>query len=138
MTGTDRIREITTEDYFFLTENFERLDAEKSAGIISYIVRDRRKKLCDTVKKAFENELSVLEQNIIIDRRDKGISASLVAKKYGMSRSSVYRTVASAEKKLESVLKYVLIYNDSVRPLSVRECLAGIKNNEASGDAIEN
>ena len=136
--GIESVECITTEDYFYLTENFEVKDARSADKLVRYLVYDKRKKLIDTVRFVMNEELTTKERNIAIDYWQKQLSIGDIVEKYGISRSAFYRTIDVIKKKLEASLKYVLFYNDILKPNSNEDFLARIKKATVTmGEQIE-
>lgn len=134
ITETDRrICELSSDEYFYLTENLEYTDKNTVRDGARYLVFNKRRKLLEIVKRAVENELSETERAIAIDYWDKGLSACKIAEKYRMARSSVYRNLSNAENKLRRSLKYVLLYDKDALPQSSDELLNFVKK----GDSFE-
>ncbi len=130
---------ITTEEYFYLTENFEVADARSAKKLVRYLVYDKRKKLIDTVRFVMNEELTTRERNIALDYWQKKLSIGDIVEKYSISRSTFYRTIDVIKKKLEMSLKYVLFYNDVLKPPSKEEFLTQIEKATAvtMGEQIE-
>ena len=49
---------ISTEEYFYLTENFAFVDAETRANQVRFLVYDKDKKIIEIVKEVMKNELT--------------------------------------------------------------------------------
>ncbi len=130
---------ITTEEYFYLTENFEVADARSAKKLVRYLVYDKRKKLIDTVRFVMNEELTTRERNIAIDYWQKKLSIGDIVEKYSISRSTFYRTIDVIKKKLETSLKYVLFYNEALKPPSKEDFLTRIEKATAvtMGEQIE-
>ena len=73
---------ITTEEYFYLTENFEVADARSANKLVRYLVYNKREKLIDTVRFAMNEELTTRERNIAIDYWQKKLSIGDIVEKY--------------------------------------------------------
>lgn len=129
----EKISELRSDEYFFLTENLESIDPQSVRSAIKYLVFNKRRRLLEIVNEVMQNELSDLERHIALDFWDKKISADDIAKKNGIGRSTVYRNIGNIRKKLEKSLKYVLLYDMSSLPTSADELLEFVK-----GDYIEN
>ena len=129
----EKISELRTDEYFFLTENLESIDPQSVRKAVSYLVFNKRRRLLEIVKEVMNNELSETELHIALDFWDKKISADDIAKKNGIGRSSVYRNLVNIRKKLEKSLKYVLLYDLSSLPTSADELLDFVK-----GEYVEN
>lgn len=132
------IYRISTEDYFYLTENFAFVDAQTRENYIKYLMYNKEKKLVDTVRKVMENELSEKERELAIDFWSNNLSAVDISRKHNISRSTFYRTIEAVKKKLDTSLKYVLIYSDSVKPPSKTEFLTEFNSFFHTEEQIEN
>ena len=128
-----KISELSTDEYFFLTENLEAIDPHSVRKGVRYLVFNKRRRLLEIVKEVMQNELSDLERRIALDFWDKKISADDIAMRNGIGRSTVYRNIANIRKKLEKSLKYVLLYDSSSLPTSADELLEFVK-----GEYVEN
>ncbi len=129
---------ISTEEYFYLTENFSFVDAETRANQVRYLVYDKDKKIMDTVKKVMENELTETERNLAVDYWSNNLSIGEISKKHNVSRSSFYRMIGEIKKKIDISLKYVLYYNDIIKPPSTAEFLSQVNRKFSLGEQIEN
>lgn len=129
----EKISELSTGEYFFLTENLESVDPKSVRQAVKYLVFNKRRRLLEIVKEVMKNELSDLERRIALDFWDKNISADDIARENGIGRSSVYRNLGNIRKKLEKSLKYVLLYEQSFLPDSAEELLEFVK-----GESVEN
>lgn len=123
----EQLQSISTDEYFYLTENFEFVDAKTTEEFVKYLVYNKKKKLIDTVKRVMENELTEKERNIALDYWNSKLSVGQMSEKYHMSRSTFYRALDVIKRKLDASLKYVLFYNDAVNPPSTEDFLAQIK-----------
>lgn len=130
----EQVYRISTEEYFYLTENFAFVDADKLEESVKYLMYNRRKKLIDTVRLIMENELNEIERNMAIDYWYNKMSIGDIAKKYNISRSTFYRGLDVIKEKLNTSLKYVLLYDEAITPPSVEE----IKMNVFMGEQIGN
>ncbi len=131
---------MSTEDYFYLTENFEPVDSRSANKLVRFLVYNKRQRLIDTVRKVMTDELTSRERNMAIDYWQNRMSIDAIMKKYNVSRSSFYRAIAVIKKKLEASLKYVLFYNDALSPPSKEDFLTQMKRatTDFMGDQIEN
>ncbi len=107
-----RIKSLTVDEYFFLTENLEIANKDMASSGVGYILQSRQHQLEHIVKKAIQNELLPIERHIVLEHLGEGVSAVTLQEKYGISHSAFYRALNSAKKKLSTSLKYVLLYND--------------------------
>ncbi len=119
-----KISELSTEEYFYLTENLELIDSASVKSAVRYLVFNKKRKLLELIKIVMKNELSDSERQIAMDYWDKELPAALIAEKYGIARSTVYRIIDSVKKKLEQSLKYVLLYDKDALPQNAQEMLA--------------
>ena len=133
-----QIQQVSTEEYFYLTENFEFVDARKCSESVRYLMYNKKKKLMDTVRLVMENELSANERNMAVDYWYGKMSISDITKKYQISRSTFYRAIDVIKNKLNTSLKYVLLYVDAITPPSKEDFLTQIKTDFFMGEQIEN
>ncbi len=133
MSFTNRITEISVDEYAFLTENFEFKNKNDVEVGVKYILFNRRRNMIDIVKKIFNNELTETEKKVALDFWRDNLSVDELAEKYELSRASVYRNLNNAKKKLEKYIDYVLIYADAVKEYSVSDFLKYVQ-----GDYVEN
>lgn len=129
---------ISTEQYFYLTENFEVIDKQSAEKLVRYIVYDKRAKLTDTVRKVMQNELTARERNMALDYWQNKMPIGDICEKYAVSRSSFYRTIDTVKKKLEASLKYVLYYNEILKPPTKEDFLSRIRKETSMEAQIEN
>ncbi len=134
----EHMQRISTEEYFYLTENFEFVDARGRSESVRYLMYNKKKKLMDIVGLVMENELSVNERNMAIDYWYKKMSISDISKKYQISRSSFYRAIDVIKNKLNTSLKYVLLYVDAIKPPSKEDFLTQNKMEIFMGEQIDN
>ena len=129
---------ISTEEYFYLTENFEVVDKNSAEKLVRYLVYDKRRKLMDTVRTVMQDELTAKERNIAVDYWQNKMPISDISEKYCISRSSFYRIIDTVKKKLETSLKYVLFYNDILKPPTKEDFLSQIKKATSMEAQFEN
>lgn len=129
---------ISTEEYFYLTENFEVVDKNSAEKLVRYLVYDKRRKLTDTVRLVMQDELTAKERNIAVDYWQNKMPISDISEKYCISRSSFYRIIDTVKKKLETSLKYVLFYNDILKPPTKEDFLSQIKKATSMEAQFEN
>ncbi len=129
---------ISTEEYYYLTENFEFVDAGTRANQVKYLVYNKDKKIMDTVKKVMENELTEKERDLAVDYWSNNLSIGDISKKHNISRSSFYRAIGEIKRKIDVSLKYVLFYNDIIKPPSVSDFIMQVQANFSMGEQIEN
>lgn len=129
---------ISTEDYYYLTENFEFVDARTRAEQVRFLVYNKDKKLMDTMQKVMENELSEKERELAVDYWSNNMSIGEISKKHNISRSSFYRIINEIKRKIDVSLKYVLFYNDIIKPPSLSDFLMQVSTPFSLGEQIEN
>ena len=95
----EKLHCISTEDYYYLTENFQFVDAETRANQVKYLVYNKDKKIMDTMQKVMENELTEKERQLAIDYWSDNLSIGEISKKHNISRSSFYRMIGEIKKK---------------------------------------
>ncbi len=134
----EKLHCISTEDYYYLTENFEFVDAGTRANQVKFLVYNKDKKIMDTMQKVMENELTEKERDLAIDYWSNNLSIGEISKKHNISRSSFYRTIGEIKKKIDVSLKYVLFYNDIIKPPSIAEFLSQVNAYFSLGEQIEN
>lgn len=125
-----KIREMSKEEYFYLTENLEIVDKNSICNGVRYLVYNKKKRLLNVVNKVMQNELSELERNLATDYWSGDYLLGEISEKYNMSRSAVYRTIAHIKSKLQTSLKYVLIYDADALPQSANELMNFIKETQ--------
>ena len=135
---TEQLYGISTEEYFYLTENFSFVDAETRANQVRYLVYDKDKKIMDTVKQVLENELTEKERELAIDYWSNNLSIGDISKKHSISRSSFYRTIGEIKKKIDASMKYVLFYNEIIKPPTVADFIRHVQMTFSMGEQIEN
>ncbi len=138
MSNNQQLYGISTEEYFYLTENFAFVDARTRANQVKYLVYNKDKKIMDTMQKVMENELTEKERGLAIDYWSNNLSISDISKKHNISKSSFYRAIGEIKKKIDVSLKYVLFYNDIIKPPSIAEFLSQINSEFSLGEQIEN
>lgn len=134
----EQLQCISTEEYYYLTENFEFVDAKTRADQVSYLVYSKDKKIMDIVKQVMENELTEKERNLAIDYWSNNLSIGDISKKHNISRSSFYRIIGEIKKKIDLYLKYVLFYNEIIKPPSVVDFIKQVGMPFSMGEQIEN
>ena len=108
------------------------------------ILNNNGKKLKQTLNIVFSNldkvahELTTKERNIAIDYWQNKMSIGDISEKYCISRSSFYRTIDVIKKKLETSLKYVLFYNEILKPPTKEDFLSQIMKASSMEASIEN
>ena len=128
-----RTSELSVDDYIFLNENFEIADKGEISKGVSYIVFNRKRNIIKILKSVLQNELDVLDRNIALDYWGNGLNAPEIAEKYNLPQAKIYRTLKSIRAKVETYLKYVLLYDEYVHRYSVAELMEFIK-----GEFFEN
>lgn len=125
---------ISTEEYFYLTENFAFVDAKTRAEQVKFLMYSKDKKVMDIVKQVMANELTEKERGLAVDYWSNNLSIGDITKKHNISRSSFYREIGQIKKKIDLYLKYVLMYNDIIKPPSVADFIKQVN----MGEQIEN
>lgn len=126
---TIKIAEFSVEEHDYLTEYVD-LKSGKAENGAKYLVYNRQKKLLAIVKDIMKNELTELERNIATEHWCNEVSVGELTQKYGVSRSAFYRILDNARKKLETSLKYVLMYDKILLPKSTEEILEYVRKYE--------
>lgn len=121
---------MSKEEYFYLTENLEIVDKNSISSGVRYLVYNKKKRLLDVVNKVMQNELTDLERKLATDYWSGEYSSGEISQKYNMSRSAVYRTIANIKDKLQTSLKYVLLYDADALPKSTNELMSFIKETQ--------
>lgn len=122
-----KIAEMSKEEYFYLTENLELVNEETIRNGVGYILYNKRKKLLDVVEQVMQNELTEEERNLATDYWSESYSLGEISARNNIARSAIYRRLEGIKKKLETSLKYVLIYDSSVLPHSTSELMSFVK-----------
>lgn len=125
-----KIREMSTEEYFYLTENLELVDENSICNGVQYLIYNKKKRLLNVVHQVMQNELTDEERRLAIDYWSGDYSLGEISQKNNIARSAVYRRIANIKKKLEASLKYVLIYDADALPKSTNELMSFIKEKQ--------
>lgn len=125
-----KIREMSKDEYFYLTENLEIVDKNSICNGVRYLVYNKKKRLLNVVNKVMQNELTEDERNLAMDYWSGNYSLDEISKKHKISRSAVYRTIAHIKNKLQTSLKYVLIYDADALPQRADELRDFIKETQ--------
>lgn len=125
-----KIREMSKEEYFYLTENLEIVDKNSICNGVRYLVYNKKKRLLDVVNKVMQNELTEAERKLAKDYWSGELSLGEISKRNNITRSSIYRHIDSIKEKLETSLKYVLIYDADALPKSTNELMSFIKEKQ--------
>ena len=83
------------------------------------------------------NELTETERNIAEDYWSNNLLVDEIAEKYKISRSGLYRTVDVIKEKMNTYLKYVVLYNNECPPTK-GDFLSFLKFGRNKGDFFEN
>ena len=127
MGEVDVITRLSVDEYAFLTENFElRNKADVELGV-KYLVFNRKKNMLDTIKEVIQNELDENERGLTLDYFGKEMSADELADKYKISRAAVYRNINNSKKKIEKFIKYVVVYDNTIKKYSVEDYMEYIQ-----------
>lgn len=119
----DKITELSVEEYFFLTENFETAGINEINKGVSYIVNKRKRNIVDTVGKVLQNELNDFERAIALDYWGKEMTVEEMLRKHKISKSAFYRTIDGIKEKVEIFMRYVLVYENISKKLSAVQLL---------------
>ncbi len=125
-----KIREMSTDEYFYLTENLELVDENSIRNGVGYLVYNKKKRLLDVVQKVMQNELTDEERRLAIDYWSGDFSLGEISSRNNITRSSIYRHIDVIKNKLETSLKYVLIYDADALPKSTNELISFIKEKQ--------
>lgn len=125
-----KIREMSTDEYFYLTENLELVDENSIRNGVGYLVYNKKKRLLDVVQKVMQNELTDEERRLAIDYWSGNFSLGEISLRNNITRSSIYRHIDVIKNKLETSLKYVLIYDADALPKSTNELMSFIKEKQ--------
>lgn len=125
-----KIREMTTEEYFYLTENLELVDEASIRNGIGYLVYNKKKRLLNVVKKVMQNELTDKERKLATDYWSGDFTIGEISQRNNLARSAVYRHIDTIKYKLTTYLKYVLIYDAEALPQSTSDLLSFVKEKQ--------
>lgn len=123
MLKNTKLQEMSSDEYFYLTENFEFADKNSVSDTVNYLVYNRKRRLLNTVKAVMENELTEQERRLANDYFSGELTLGEIETRYNMKKSSIYRHIGAIKKKLETSLKYVLAYESGVLPKSNAEIM---------------
>ncbi len=126
----EKIKSLTVDEYFYLTENLEIADKETVEKGVSFILYSRQQKIVDIVRQVLQNELTDFERKIITEHLSNGVSATELQKKYRISKTSFYRYLNGAKQKLKASLKYVWLYDGVSVPNSAEDLLEYVRKAE--------
>lgn len=126
----EKIKALSVDEYFYLTENLEVADKESIEKGVSFILYSRQQKIVDIVRQVLANELTDFERKIVKEHLSDGVSAAEFQEKYRIPRSTFYRYRNSAKQKLIVSLKYVWIYDNISAPKSVEGLLEYVRKTE--------
>lgn len=126
----EKIKELTVDEYFYLTENLEVTDRESVERGVSFILYSRQQKIVDIVRQVLQNELNDFERKIIKENLSDGISATALQEKYRIPKTTFYRCLNGAKQKLKASLKYVWLYDRVTVPDSVEDLLEYVRKAE--------
>lgn len=124
-----QIAEISIEEYDFITDCIDFSEGQVKSGT-KYLIYNRQKKLVDIVKNVMRNELNKNERDIATAHWCNEVSVGELAQQYGVTRMTIYRNLDNARKKLESSLKYVLMYDKILLPKSTEEIMEYVRKYE--------
>jgi DNA-directed RNA polymerase specialized sigma subunit len=121
-----KIMELTVDEYFYLTENLDMIDASRINNGIKFLVVNKKRKLYNVVKEIISNELTTQEQQIVKAHWYDELSIGEIEEKFNISRAKTYRLLDSAKKKLDMAIKYVLLYEETLIPKTTDELMVFI------------
>lgn len=125
-----KIREMSKDEYFYLTENLELVDAKSVQRGVSFLVYNKKKRLLSVIKQVMQNELTDEERRLALDYWNGEFSLGEISKRNNITRSAIYRRINCIKQKLETSLKYVLIYDKDALPQSTAELMSFIKEKQ--------
>lgn len=126
----EKIKALTVDEYFYLTENLEIADKESIQKGVSFILYSRQQKIVDIVRQVLQNELTDFEREIVKEHLCGGVPAAEFQEKYQIPHSTFYRSLNSAKQKLKNSLKYVWIYDSISVPASAEGLLEYVRKAE--------
>ncbi len=126
----EKIKALTVDEYFYLTENLEIADKESIQKGVSFILYSRQQKIVDIVRQVLQNELTDFERKIVREHLCDRASAAEFQEKYRIPRSTFYRSLNSAKQKLKNSLKYVWLYDSISVPASAEGLLEYVRKAE--------
>lgn len=118
-----QIEELSVDEYFFLTENLEIISPGSVESGMKYLLFNKKRRLYETVRRAVAEELTERERAVALGFWNEGLAAGEIARLNRISRSSVYRILEKARAKLEDSLKYVVMYEKSLKFCSAAELI---------------
>lgn len=125
-----KIREMSKDEYFYLTENLELVDEKSVQRGVGFLVYNKKRRLLNVVKQVMQNELTEGERRLALDYWSGEYSLGEISQRNNITRSAIYRRINSIKEKLETSLKYVLIYDNDVLPQSTAELMNFIKEKQ--------
>lgn len=125
----------TASDYINAKESFVRWQGNISESLDSYILRQRKAELNELVRKVIENELSDYDRAIVTMRWYENYTASEIADKLGVDRSTVNRHLEKSNNIIYDKLKYAIEYRYG-KSYS-KEAKLIIKNTDAYGCTVK-
>ncbi len=125
-----KIREISKDEYFYLTENLELIDKNSVNRGISFLLYNKKKRLLNVVQKVMQNELTKEERQLALDYWSGEYSVEEISKRNNITRSAIYRHIDIIKEKIETSLKYVLVYDNDALPQSTSELMDFIKEKQ--------
>lgn len=125
-----KIQEMSKDEYFYLTENLEIVDKNSISKGVRYLVYNKKKRLLNVVNQVMQNELTEDERSLVTDYCSGDYSLGEILEKYNMSRSAMYRTISHIKNKIQTSLKYVLIYDADTLPQGADELRNFIKETQ--------
>lgn len=121
---------MSKDEYFYLTENLELVDEKSVQRGVGFLVYNKKKRLLNVVKQVMQNELTEGERRLALDYWSGEYSLGEISQRNNITRSAIYRRINCIKEKLETSLKYVLIYDNDVLPQSTAELMNFIKEKQ--------
>ena len=125
-----KIREMSKDEYFYLTENLELVDENSVKRGVSFLLYNKKKRLLNVVQKVMQNELTKEERQLALDYWSGEYSLEEISKRNNITRSAIYRRIDTIKEKIETSLKYVLVYDNDALPQSTSELMDFIKEKQ--------
>ena len=94
-----------------------------------YILRKRRADLVSVVQKVLMDELDDEERKVLLGMAAENKCASFFSDEMNLTTTQIYRIRDRAEKKVSSILKYIILYRDdfetkTIAPIEFRNLLS--------------
>ena len=121
---------MSKDEYFYLTENLELVDENSVKRGVSFLLYNKKKRLLNVVQKVMQNELTKEERQLALDYWSGEYSLEEISKRNNITRSAIYRRIDTIKEKIETSLKYVLVYDNDGLPQSTSELMDFIKEKQ--------